>query len=367
MNIDPIKIKVKDLFAGYKDRGIEGVVAYGGKLDVRPPYQREFVYKDKQRDAVIDTLLKGFPLNVMYWAKTGEDTYEVLDGQQRTISICQYLNHDFSIMDDGRVMYIDNWPSDTRQLIENYELMVYICDGGDTEKLEWFKTINIAGEKLSMQELRNAVYSGPWVTECKRHFTKAGCPGIKIGEKYVSVTLNRQELFERALQWISIHYGCSIEEYMATHQHDMECEELWNYYREVIDWIKATFIKIRPNMKSVDWGTLYHKYGDGHYNVDEIEKEVSRLHADDDVESQSGIYEYVFDHEEKHLHIRGFDKKQKLRAFEKQNGKCPICGLTFKIEEMEADHIIPWSKGGHTDVDNCQCLCKKCNREKSNK
>lgn len=365
MKIDKRSIKVRDIFEGYKDSGVDGVVAYGGRLDVRPAYQREFVYKDKQRNAVIDTVLKGYPLNTMYWAKTGEDTYEVLDGQQRTISICQYLSHDFSIMDDGRIMYIDNWTADMKEAIMNYELEVYVCEGGDAEKLEWFKTINIAGEELTDQELRNAVYSGPWVTDCKRHFTKVGCPGIKIGEKFVTVKLDRQGLMERALQWIAIRYGCSIEEYMATHQHDMECEELWNYYRAIIDWVKATFISIRPSMKSVNWGMLYHKYGSGHYDVDALEAEVSRLHADDDVKSQSGIYEYVFDHDERHLNIRAFDKKEKLRAYEKQQGKCPICGLTYKIEEMEADHIIPWSKGGHTDVDNCQCLCRKCNNKKS--
>ena len=365
MNIELTHIKIRDLFEGYKDSQENGVVAYGGRLDVRPPYQREFVYKDKQRDAVIDTVLKGFPLNVMYWVKKDDGNYEVLDGQQRTISICQYLNHDFSVKDDGKIMYIDNWTDDIKNLILDYELMVYICEGGDAEKLAWFKTINIAGEKLSDQELRNAVYAGEWVTEAKRYFSKTGCAAVKIGVRYVKCEVIRQGLLERALSWIALHYNCSIEEYMATHQHDHEVGELWQYYKSVINWAESTFKKYRKPMQSVDWGYLYNQYGQGHYNVDEIEDEVARLMADDDVTKPSGIYQYVFDHDERHLSIRAFSKVDKQRAYEKQEGKCPVCGLTFKIEEMEADHIVPWSKGGHTLPENCQCLCKDCNRKKS--
>lgn len=367
MKISETKIRIGDLFEGYKDSQEEGVVAYGGKLDVRPKYQREFVYKDKQRDAVMDTVLKGFPLNVMYWVKTGADTYEVLDGQQRTISICQYLNHDYSIKDEGGIIkYIDNWGPDVQQLIMDYKLMVYICEGGDTEKLEWFRTINIAGEKLSDQELRNAVYAGSWVTDAKRYFSRIGCPGMKVGDKFVRCEVIRQGLLELAIEWIANAQGKTIEQYMAEHQHDTVATELWDYFQKVIMWVQSTFIKYRASMKGVDWGTLYQKYGNGHYNVDEIEEEVARLVADDDVQKAGGIYWYVFDHEEKHLSIRAFDKRDKQRAFEKQKGKCPICGLTFKLEEMEADHIVPWSKGGHTVTENCQVLCKDCNRKKSN-
>jgi len=367
MKIEQHNIKVKDLFEGYKDSQLDGVVAYGGKLDVRPKYQREFVYKDKQRDAVLETVLKGFPLNVMYWVKKDDGTFEVLDGQQRTISICQYLNHDYSIKDEnGTIRYIDNWQDDVRKLIENYELMVYICEGSDTEKLEWFRTINIAGEKLSDQELRNAVYAGEWLTNAKKYFSHIGCPAMKVGDKFVSSDVIRQGLLETALGWIALHQGKTIEQYMAEHQHDKDASELWNYYNDIILWINATFIKYRKPMKGVDWGTLYHKYGNGHYDVDEIEALIAKLMADDDVTKDKGIYEYVFDGQEKHLSIRQFDKRDKQRAFEKQKGKCPICKLTFKIEEMEADHIVPWSKGGHTITENCQCLCKDCNRKKGN-
>lgn len=366
MKIELRHVTIGDLYEGYKDKQEEGVVAYGGRLDVRPPYQREFVYKDKQRDAVIETVLKGFPLNVMYWVRKSDGNFEVLDGQQRTLSICQYLSHDFSIQDEGKPMYIDNWPDDVQRLIMNYQLMVYVCEGGEAEKLEWFKTINIAGERLYEQELRNAVYAGAWLTESKRYFSKNGCAGMKVGDRYVKCEVNRQGLLELALGWVARSQGCSIEQYMAKHQHDKECAELWDYYRSVIAWVESTFTRYRSSMKGVDWGELYHHYGQGHYDVDAIEEEVSRLHTDEDVQRHGGIYHYVFDHDERHLNIRQFDKRDKLWAFEKQKGKCSICGLTYKIEEMEADHIKPWSKGGRTERENCQCLCKECNRKKGN-
>lgn len=365
MKIELTKIRIADLFEGYKDSQEEGVVAYGGRLDVRPKYQREFVYKDKQRDAVIDTVLKGFPLNVMYWAKKDDGTFEVLDGQQRTISICQYLNHDFSVKDGKNIKYIDNWTEDKRKQILNYELMVYICEGGDTEKLEWFKTINIAGEKLSDQELRNAVYSGTWLTQAKRYFSRNGCPAMKIGDKFVTAEVNRQGLLEKALTWISFAQGCTIEEYMAKHQHDAECSELWQYFQSVIEWVQMTFIKYRKEMKNVDWGELYARFSSEHYDTNALEQEIAALMVDDDVK-KVGIYKYVLTREERWLSIRSFSPSEKRSAYERQKGVCPICHKTFRIEEMEADHIIPWSKGGHTNSDNCQCLCKKCNRDKSN-
>jgi len=362
MEINKTTIKVRDLFEGYKDSQQNGVIAYGGRLDVRPAYQREFVYKDKQRDAVIDTLTKGFPLNTMYWVKKEDGNYEVLDGQQRTISICQYLNSDFSI----DALYFHNLQQDLREAILNYELDVYICEGGDTEKLEWFKTINIAGEKLSLQELRNAVYSGSWLSEAKKYFSYIGCPGVKVGDKYVVAEVIRQGLLEKALIWISMRDNCTIEDYMARHQHDLDAADLWKYYREVIEWIEGLFLYYRKEMKQVDWGTLFHKYGNNKYNPTDIKEEVDKLMADEDVSKKAGIYPYIFTREEKYLSIRSFDTSTKRQKYEEQQGNCPICGNHFKIDEMEADHIIPWSKGGHTTLDNCQMLCKKCNREKGN-
>lgn len=366
MKIELTKIRIEDLFEGYKDSQEEGVVAYGGRLDVRPKYQREFVYRDEQRNAVIHTVLKGFPLNVMYWAKKDGGNFEVLDGQQRTISICQYLNHDFSIQYEGMTMYIDTWTEDKRQKFLDYELMIYICEGGDAEKLDWFRTINIAGEKLSDQELRNAVYSGTWLTQAKRYFSKTGCAAFKMGEKYVTADVIRQGLLEKALRWVSNARSQTIEEYMAMHQHDEVCSDLWEYYRSVIEWVHMLFIRYRREMRSVDWGELYLRFHQERYDSQALEQEVARLMADEDVSRKAGIYKYVLTREECWLNIRAFSPGDKRTAYERQNSICPICHKTFPLEEMEADHIVPWSKGGRTSADNCQCLCRECNRAKSN-
>lgn len=362
MNIELHSITIRELFDGYKDSGDDGVVAYGGRLDVRPKYQREFVYKDKQRDAVIDTVMKRFPLNVMYWVKKDDGNYEVLDGQQRTISICQYLQSDFSI----NALYFHNLQQDLKDAILDYELMVYFCEGGDTEKLEWFKTINIAGEKLSDQELRNAVYSGEWLTEAKKYFSRVGGPAFKSGDRYVKAEVIRQGLLERALQWICLRDECSIEDYMAKHQHDATADDLWTYYRKVIYWVEAIFPQYRKEMKGVAWGDLYHRFGEGKHKPEEIEEEVNKLMKDDDVTNKAGIYTYVFTREEKYLSIRAFSASDKRQKYEEQKGVCPECKQHFRIDEMEADHVRPWSKGGHTELKNCQMLCKECNRKKSN-
>lgn len=368
MKIQLKHIKVRDLFNGYKDSQEEGVVAYGGKLDVRPKYQREFVYADKKRDAVIETLVKGFPLNVMYWVVKSDNTYEILDGQQRTISICQYLEGDFSITDgNGNIKYFHNCQSDEKERILDYELMVYFCEGTDTEKLDWFKTINIAGEKLTDQELRNAVYAGRWLTQAKKYFSKTGCVAARVGDKYVVGNPIRQELLEKALTWIGMEKDCSIEEYMAQHMNDVEATELWQHYQNIIDWVRITFTQYRREMKGIDWGSLYHQFKGQHFDSVKLEEEICKLMQDEDVTNKKGIYNYVLTRQERHLNIRAFDNRTKRTTYERQQGRCPICGMTYNIEDMEADHIVPWSKGGHTDTDNCQMLCKECNREKSNK
>jgi len=234
MKIELREILVRDLTKNYQDNADDGVVGYDKQLDIRPPYQREFIYKDKQRDAVIDTIQKDYPLNVMYWAVKEDGTYEVIDGQQRTISICQYVNGDFSF----NFHYFHNLPKDKQEQILDYKLMVYVCEGKDSEKLEWFKTINIAGEKLTEQELRNAVYSGSWVTDAKRYFSKNGAPAYAIGSDYLNGTPNRQDYLETAIKWIS---KGNIEVYMANHQHDPNASALWRYFQDVISWIQATF------------------------------------------------------------------------------------------------------------------------------
>ena len=360
MKIELRDITVRELTNGYVDNDESGVVGYGGKLDIRPPYQREFIYKDKQRDAVIDTVTKDFPLNTMYWSVRDDGDFEIIDGQQRTVSICQYVEGDFSF--DGR--YFHNLQQDEKDQILNYKLMVYFCTGAESERLEWFKIINIAGEKLTDQELRNAVYSGSWVTHAKRHFSKNGCPAYGLGGDYLTGSAIRQDYLETTIRWIS---EGDIEGHMATHQHKPNANSLWLYFQSVIAWVQTTFPQYRKEMKGVDWGHLYNSFKEQEFDPIELEAEISRLMEDEDVTKKKGIYSYVLDGKEKHLNIRVFSKNQKREAHEKQKGICPVCSKHFEIDEMEGDHIKPWHKGGKTDAKNCQMLCKEDNRTKSGK
>ena len=363
MKIELHKITVRDLTNGYADNNENGVVAFGGKLDVRPPYQREFVYKETQRNAVIDTLTQGFPLNVMYWAVREDGSYEIIDGQQRTISICQYVNGDFAF--DMR--YFHNLQDDEKEQILNYELQVYICSGTDSEKLKWFKTINIAGEELTEQELRNAVYAGSWVSDAKRYFSRSGAPAAQIGKDYLNGSPIRQEFLETAISWIS---DGNIEVYMGNHQHDPNAAALWQFFQSVITWIETTFRPTKERkkiMKGVNWGELYKKYKDEVFDTAAIDAEVAKLILDDDVTRKTGIYPYILTRKEKYLSIRAFTEAQKLAAYERQGGICADCGELFELSQMEADHITPWHAGGRTVADNCQMLCRDCNRRKSGK
>jgi len=368
MKIELHKITIAQLTAGFVDNAEEGVRAYSSKLDVRPPYQREFIYKDKQRNAVIETVRKGFPLNVMYWAVREDGSYEVIDGQQRTLSICQYINGDFSIPVDGNNLYFSNLQDDHRQQILGYECMVYFCSGTDSERLEWFRTINIAGEELTDQELRNAVYSGSFTADAKRYFSKTGCAAYNLASEYLRGVANRQEYLETAIDWHRETEGAgSIEEYMGRHQHDSDAGPLWHHFQSVIAWVKATFPKYYKEMKGVEWGPLYNKFGTKSLNPTKLDKEIARLMADEDVERKAGIFPYVLNGEERHLNIRAFSPNMKREAYERQKGKCAKCKKSFSIDEMEGDHIKPWHEGGKTTATNCQMLCKDDNRRKSNK
>lgn len=360
MNIELKEITVRELINGYEDNEENGVVGYGGKLDIRPPYQREFIYKDKQREAVIDTITKDFPLNVMYWAVREDGSFEVIDGQQRTISICQYVNKDFSY----NFMYFQNLQKDQQEQILNYKLMVYICSGTDSEKLEWFKTINIAGEKLTDQELRNAVYAGSWVSDAKRYFSKNGCAAYGLGSKYLNGSPIRQDYFETVINWIS---KGNIEVYMSNHQHDPNANEIWLYFQSVINWINVTFPTYRKEMKGIAWGFLYNEFKEQNFDSAKLETEISQLMQDEDVTNKKGIYSYVLTRKERFLNIRAFSDNQKRESYERQNGICVKCEEQFKLNEMEADHITPWHEGGKTTAENCQMLCKHCNRTKSGK
>lgn len=360
MEIKLHEITVRDVVKGYQDNQENGVIGYDGKLDIRPPFQREFIYNEKERNAVIETINKNFPLNVMYWSKNG-DKYELLDGQQRTLSFCQYVNGDFSVDYKG----FNNLPKDLQDKILDYKLMIYICEGTPSEKLDWFKIINIAGEKLTDQELRNSQYTGTWLHDAKRHFSKTGCPAYQIGEKFLNGSTIRQDYLETALSWISNRDGIEIEEYMRIHQNDTDANELWMYFQSVIDWINRLFPKYRKEMKGIDWGTLYNEYKDQAYNSDKLEEQVVSLMTDDDVTSKKGIYLYLITGKEKYLSIRAFTDNQKREAYERQKGICPNCKEHFEITEMEADHITPWHEGGKTISENCQMLCRECNRRKS--
>lgn len=365
MDIELERIKIKDLIEGFEDEQENGVTGYDGLLDIRPKYQREFIYSPKAQVAVIETIRKDFPLNVMYWVDNG-GTYEVLDGQQRTLSICGFCEGDFSIEINGVPKYFHNLTQEQKTQIEDYEIMVYLCSGSEDEKLEWFKTINIAGEKLTEQELRNAVFTGKWLADAKRYFSKTGCAAADVSDHFISKAVLRQELLESALKWIS---DDNIEDYMGQHQNDPNALELWRYWNDLSNWVKATFPKKRREMKSVNWGELYKLHKDEMLDSDALEAEIKALMEDDDVTKKAGIYPYVLTRKEKYLSVRAFTDSQKRQMYEKQKGHCPHCGKskTYKIEEMEADHITPWSQGGKTDLKNCQMLCRDHNRQKSNK
>ncbi len=374
MNIKLKPIKVRELCESYNDLSIqeEGIVGYGGKLNIRPKYQREFVYNDKQRNAVIDTVWQGFPLNVMYWVKTdGSDgiEYELLDGQQRTISICSFIAGEFMMVLDGNLTNFEGLTDTQKERIYNYELQVYICENGtDEEKLKWFNTINIAGEKLTEQEIRNAIYSGPWVTQAKRRFSKTSCVAYKLACDFMSGTPIRQDYLETALKWISDAQGLSIEEYMVKHKHDTDADELWQYFQDVTHWIEKLFGRqYKKEMKGVEWGLLYNKHKDTTLTATAIGEQMAKLMADSDVQKKSGIFAYILDGDIHHLGIRTFDANTRREVYERQGGKCAICGKPFDIEVMEADHITPWVEGGRTIASNCQMLCRDCNRRKSSK
>ena len=369
MEIKLKEITIRDLVAGYKNDDDEGVVGYNGQLDIRPQYQREFIYPPKDRDAVINTIKCNFPLNTMYWVNKDDGGFEVLDGQQRTISICEYVIGHFSIDD----IYFSNPIVDQEQFLD-YKLTVYFCEGEYGEKIDWFQTINIAGKILTEQELRNAVFSGPWLSAAKKYFSKPNCGAQRLGKLYLTGAVNRQLYLETALKWIS---EGKIKAYMSDHQHDQNADELKTYFKNVIDWVKETFPKYRKEMKGCDFGSLYDVYKDkdSHRTPDELEAEISTLMKDDRVIDRKHIFAYVLTRTdsdarkdaEKLLNIRGFNDNQKGVMYEKQDGICPLCDKHFEPDDMHGDHKMPWSKGGKTELDNCQMLCVSCNIKKSNK
>ncbi len=386
MKIDMHEISVKNIFEGYKDLSNEegGVFALNGNLTCRPAYQREFVYKEVQRNEVIQTTRKHFPLNVMYWVRTDihnenstkdldsllrDGKFELLDGQQRTLSILQYINGDFPINWNGSKKFFHNLTSDEQDLILDYKLNIYICEGSQSEVLDWFKIINYSGEKLTDQESRNAIYTGPWLSDAKRYFSKTNCPASQLASKLMVGSPIRQELLETVLKWITEPDKKQPEDYMAIHQNDKNCNELWTYFNAVITWVNMLFPKnyYRALMKGQPWGILYNHYHSNQYDADQFESKIKRLLLDDEVENNKGIYKYLFSNDENNLGLRTFTDKQKTLQYEKQNGICPMCNKYFDYNDMEGDHIVPWHDGGKTESGNLQMLCKHCNRTKSDK
>lgn len=365
MNIEEHKITIKEVTDGYLKDAEERVAGYGCRLDIQPRYQREFVDKDQQRDEVIRTILKGLPLNVFYWCETkghdGQTGYEIMDGQQRTISFCEFVDGNFSV--DDRYFY--NLPDDVQEKFLSYPLFIYICNGTESEKLDWFRIINIAGEQLTDQELRNAVYAGSWTADAKRYFSKTGCPASQIGGNYLKGSSIRQVYLETAISWLSRKNGESIDAYMAMHQNDKSAIQLWNYFQSVIHWVKATFPNTRKQLQGLAWGLLYNEHGNrADLNAAELETKIQELIQDEEITNPRGIYEYLLTGDERKLSLRAFSKKEAIRAYEKQDHKCAICKKAFEFNKMHADHITPWSQGGRTIPENCQILCT--NIEKSN-
>lgn len=377
MKINEKRLKIGDLIEGYyEDDSTSKVTAWGGKLDVRPEYQREFVYAEKQRDAVINTVLNGFPLNIMYFVDRLDGTYEVLDGQQRIISICRYAKNMFSVKIPATTGGYNtvNYPNlfdDQLEDFLNYELHVYVCEGTEREKLDWFQVINIAGMTLENQEILNAVLHSAWLTDAKSAFSRRNCAANKNYGKYMNGDYIRQKFLETAFRWNAYYEGITgkdaIVQYMQKHRQDKNADALWKYFEDVFAWVQATFGSYDKSMKGVEWGYLYNEHKDDNLDPVELQQRMKELMADDEVQKKSGIYEYLLTGEKKVLNLRTFSERDKITMYNRQQGLCAICGKPFSMKEMHADHIKPWSKGGLTDLSNGQMLCVNCNLAKSDK
>ena len=386
MDIKLRNIKIRDVFNGFTDDGEDGVYAFDGRLTIRPPYQREFVYDAKEQEAVLHTILNGFPLNTMYWVLTNgsysindEDElvlsddakFEVLDGQQRTLSVMYFLKHKLQIKWNGKSYYEDSLPDDLYNALLDYSFMIYICEGTDSEKLAWFEVVNVAGEELSPQELRNSVYTGPWLSAAKKIFSKSNCPAKGLSEKYIKADYIRQGLLEKALKGICEKQNLKdITEYMAAHVKDNDADELWQYFQDAINWVKKIFPDYNSDMKGLDWLHFYNKYGENKYNTNSMKEDVKKLHIDKEIGDYKGIYEFLLSrgsdpYAGRLLQLRTFDEDDKLLKYNEQKGICTKCGKHFEFSEMEGDHIKPWSKGGKTEYSNLQMLCKDCNAHKT--
>jgi len=379
------EITVKDICDGFVYNEYEGKGLFGlaGKLTIQPEYQRNYIYADGKKDvAVIESILKGYPLGLIYFNKVG-DRLEVLDGQQRITSFGRFVTDKFAIKDsNGMEQYFSGLAEDLQKKILETKLLIYECEGTESEIKEWFKTINISGVPLNEQELLNAIHSGEFVTKAKETFSNSQNANIQKWSAYISGNVNRQDFLHTALDWVS---KGNISEYMSKHRHDTEITELGTYFTDVINWISTVFIDVESEMKGLEWGRLYESYHKNPYNPSEVSKKLKELYGDFYVKNRKGIFEYILDGCQKPqlLDIRIFDEPTKKSVYTKQteeakqNGtsNCPICAACdninktkiWKLAEMDADHVAAWSKGGATDISNCQMLCKSHNRAKGNK
>lgn len=348
-----IAISIREIFVDYKN-DINGASAMNGNLNIRPQYQREFIYSLNEQQEVIRTILLNQSLGLIYWSKNDDGSYEIIDGQQRITSIMEYLSGNFEFEN----MYQHSLSKEELKTILDYELIVEISTGTSLEKLKKFERVNIIGEQLNKQELRNAMFVGTWINDLRARFSRPQNGASDIAKDYIKGSAIRQDYLETILKWKAKADNVnSIEKYMSLHQHDPNAINEWSYFRNTIDWVKTTFSNYRKEMKGIDWGDIYNKYGSQSYDSKAIEGAVKVLMADEDVTKKAGIYPYIFDKKEKHLNIRAFTPNQKRQAYENQNGICPVCGEHFQFEEMAGDHIKPWSKGGKTTIDNLQMLC----------
>lgn len=379
-------LTVEEICKGFVYNEFEGKGLYGwsGKLVIQPEYQRNYIYADGKKDvAVIDSLLKGYPLGLIYFTKVSEDKYEVLDGQQRITSIGRFLTGKFPIVDsNGMQQYFSGIAENLQKKILDSKLTIYICEGDETEIKEWFKTINIAGVPLNEQELLNAIYSGPFVTKAKEEFSNSQNANIQKWSAYIRGDVNRQEILRTALMWVS---KSNIDAYMSTHRYDTNITELKAYFTSVIDWVSSTFSDVESEMRGLPWGEYYERYHKNAYDPSEIHKILQALYSDFFVKNRKGCYDYILGGctDTKLLEVRIFDDVTKKTVHKKQttdaeaNGtsNCPLCAIgtdsnskrIYKLSEMDADHVTAWSKGGATDISNCTMLCKTHNRAKGNK
>jgi len=379
-------ITVEDICKGFHYNELEGKGLYGlsGRLTIQPEYQRNYIYADGKKDvAVIDSVLKGYPIGLIYFNKVGDDKFEVLDGQQRITSLGRFVEGVLSIIDESGIPQdINSIANDKREKILKTKLLIYICEGTESEIKEWFRTINIAGVPLKPQELLNAVFSGPFVTKAKEEFSNSQNAHIQMWSHFINGTANRQDFLERALDWVS---KGNISDYMKQHRRDDNITELKTYFNAVLGWVNSVFPTPYDKMKGLEWGRLYETYHKQPYDPQKVDERVAELLDDPQVENNSGVFEYVLGGEQdtKLLNVRVFDEKIKRQVYRLQTddaelkgiSNCPYCAIgheatktrIWKLSEMDADHVSAWSKGGATTIENCQMLCKTHNRAKGNR